>query len=313
MVDMRQKKLRYRRATFDSGAPTDHTLEKSILAAFAVKKNIPSRRVRLADGHVIDCLRFSKRSVGRFIHLAVYTPGEEASVVPVLGASAAEGDVSVVDPPVNHDFMDGDLMMLVDGNNVLICASGVHDAKIVSYFVSLFGPLDLKDFEKRFSIDLVADVNNISLIQSEGVKEIALSSTLYEASVEKVRRESRREQLTGAVVDELLAIFRKDRTLKEIVDRENITAEVILKFDRRRKGGEVGSKRLSALAKDVLDESEGGFKITTLAGNTISGSELSLSKKVNLASHGKSVQWSAAAKALDEYRLDLKVGGHLDD
>jgi hypothetical protein len=75
----------------------------------------------------------------------------------------------------------------------------------------------------------------------------------------------------------------------------------------------VGSKRLSALAQSVVDQSDEGFKLTTLAGNTINGTELSLSKRVDLEAHGKSVQWSATAKALDEYHKDLKVAGHWDD
>jgi hypothetical protein len=311
MVEVKTKKIHYRRAQFSKDAPRGHTFEKSIEGAFIKRKTIKTRRVSLADGHVIDCMRFSPRTHGHFIHLAIYTPGESASIVPVL-SDAASADTGVATPPKDHDFMDGDLMLLVSGNDVLVCSSATHDAKISAYFTALFSQVNLEEYEQSFSLQYVADAQKLDLVQKEGVKEIVLSATAYEASIEQTKRESARQKLTGAVLDELLALFQKDAKLKDLTERENISAEVVLKFDRRRKGGEVGAQRLARLAQEVLDESSEGFTIRTLNGNTISGGSLTLSKKAKIPAHGKSTQWSPTAKALDDYYIELRKNGHLE-
>ena len=310
-VEVRQKKINYRRAHFSLDVSDGHTLEKSVVAAFGSLSTIEARRVSLPDGHVIDCLRFKKRASGHFVHLAVYTPGERASVVPVLG-SVTEGDISAVRAPAKHDFMDGDVMLLLAGNDILICASSVHDGKITAYFATLFAAAGLDESKHIFSAERVANADKVQLIEDEGVKEIALNATMFEASLDRAKRTSHRQKLTGALIDEFMAIFSKDKSLKDIADRENITAEVILKFDQRRKGGEVGGKRLSALSREVVDQSTDGYRITTLEGNVINGAELSLSKQVEIAAHGKSVQWAPAAAALDAYYKELRADGSLE-
>jgi hypothetical protein len=118
-----------------------------------------------------------------------------------------------------------------------------------------------------------------------------------------------------SVAQEILALFAKDndQSLQEIQEAENLTVRLEISFDARKKGGEVGRKRIEKTAdKLIADDEEQGFKIVTGSGKTLSATQIRVSEKTVLPAHGKSVIRTAAWSKLSEYLQELKASGILE-
>ena len=287
-------------------------MEDYLVEAHDRLKNIVSRRVLLADGSTLECRASRRRKgIGHLIHIAAYTEKEPASVVPKAGADVDDAPVSTIPPPSDGEYMDGDLFLLVSGNDAVGCSSGLHEHKFQEYCADVFNRAGLQARTSMFRLTPVGNVDQIDVIAKEGVKQISLGTSVFEATVAHTRRHSMRRRLGEGVINALKAIFTEDLGLKEIESQENLSAELVIKFDARRKGGELGRRRIDKLAERLITESADGFKIKTFGNTTLGHDEVSLQKDVEIPAHGKSVQRDATFAQLVTYYSQLKHDGHL--
>jgi hypothetical protein len=309
-VPKKQKQLSYRRAEYFVDAQ-NHSVEGHLRKSLSILKTIEQRRVVMGNSFTMEARHAKPRTRGGvLLHIAGYTPGEEASIVPSKPA-APEADVSTAPPPRNSDYMDGDIMLFARHNDVIVCVNGMHEARVRDYLRGLFEAAGLGDDAANFGLSRVADASKVQLIAQHGVKQVKLNASLYEASLDHIERTSVKQKLLGTVWDEFLAIFADDVKMKEISERENLTAEVVIKFDRRREGGEIGQERLAALATAVVEDDDEGFAIETLEGETIRSNQITLRKAVAIEAHGKSVYYSEAFDELLAYYDELTASGVL--
>jgi hypothetical protein len=313
-VVKRSRHLRYRRAVFIQSAPraSGETLEDYVTEAHNRLKNIQSRRVLLSDGSTVEC-RASRhrRGIGRLVHIAAYTKREPASVVPNAGADDDDAPVDTVPPPSDSEYMDGDLFLLISGNDVVACSSGLHEHKLQEYCADVFNRAGLQPRTSMFRLTPVGNVDQMEVIAREGVRQISLGASVFEASVEHLRRQTLRRRFGDGVVKALRTIFADDLGLKDIEAQENLSAELVIKFDARRKGGEIGRKRIDKLAEKLITDSVDGFKIKTFGDTTLGHDEVSLQKLVDIPVHGKSVERDATFSQLVSYFKQLDDDGHL--
>jgi hypothetical protein len=312
MAEERSKTLLYLRAKFasDEAKSLGHYLN----AAHKKTPNIEQRKFIIDDQEVTGC-HFRRIKNGKhYLHIAVSTPGESTSLVP-KSTGVKEVDLETFPPPEGKDFMDGDLMLLVDGNHVLFCSTGAHIKKARQYMKAIFDHTSQPDESMVFDLAKVADVDKINLIRESGVKSLRLGAGLYKATLDHEERRvaSVRKKVLTAVWSEVEDLFADDEELKKYKDEENLTAEVIIKFDRRLKGGKYGKQRMEALAEKVLDgDDDEGFKIETFGGETISSAAITLRKQVQIVKKGKSVAYNNTWRAMNEYLAELRTNGLLD-
>ncbi|MGE4296955.1 MAG: hypothetical protein AB7E47_02905 [Desulfovibrionaceae bacterium] len=307
--------MSYLRASFANTKA--HSLYEYVATALRKKKTVADRTVEI-DGQEVKCCHERKakaqdtKNPRLYLHISVSTPGEAVSLVPKEGKNP-EVDLGTATAPKGTDFMDGDLMLFIEGNHVLFCSTGLRVGKAKEYLMRLFEEADQPEDALAFSLVSVADVDKIKLIRERGVKRLHLNAGLYVATQEHEEREGRTvtQKVVKAVTNEILALFEEDDDFKEYADAENLTAEVVIKFDRRVKGGELGQERLEKLAQMAVDDGDEGFKIITNDDEKISSTSITLRKYVRVPQHGKTVKHAVVWAEMRSYMGELREQGLL--
>lgn len=311
MADERRKKtIQYFRAQFlDSRA---RTLAFYLKSAHDAAPNVEDRTFSIGGEQVKCCHVSQQRSGAHYLHITVSTPGELASTVP-QGSGMPQVDLDTTPAPRGSEFMDGDIMMRVQDNHVLFCSTGLHQSRATQYLREVFRSTGQPETALGVSFVRVADMDRLNLVREQGVKSVGLAAGAYPASLSHAERENAtvHRKLIGRVWDELKDLWAEDDELKDITESENLTAEVVIRFDRRRKGGELGQKRIESLAEMLLDEGD-GFRITTMGGETVTAESITLRKPIKVPKHGKTVNFEAVWGEMRIYMDELKAGGLLE-
>ncbi|ADU63420.1 MAG: hypothetical protein KUA35_10290 [Pseudodesulfovibrio sp.] len=289
------------------------------LAAAHRRVTTVADRTFTIDGQEVKCCHEerkrdpSTKERRQYVHVSVSTPGEPVSLVP-QGGQNKEVDLGTAVPPQGNDFMDGDLMLLVQDNHVLFCSTGLRVSKAKEYLMHLLEKTGQPEEALAFSLVSVADVDKVRMIREKGVKRLHLSAGLFPATLDHLKRTTNTmsEKVVKAVTEEFLEICKKDESLAQYSEAENLTAEIILKYDRRFKGGELGQKRIESLAEMAVDEGDDGFKIVTGDGETISASTITLRKEIKVPKYGKTVRHESVWAEMRTYLKELRNKGLLD-
>ena len=306
----KKKTLSYRRAEYL--VKIEKTLEQHLAAAHDKLTDISQRRVAIPGHPILECLQhLYQEDLGVLLHIAAYTPGEHASVVPRL-RGVPSGDVKTAPPPEDCEFMDGDVMALVAGNDVLLCSTNLHEKKAERYMQEILDAAGIDAKASKFSLSKKADIDKVKLIQSQGVRSINLDVSLFDATVDHIERNTVTKKLGGGLMDQVKALLFNDRDMSAIDEAENLSAHIVLKYDSRKKEKVLGRQRIEDLAHQMVQDDDEGFSIETLGGEKIRGSDISLRKSVTLPKHGKSVYCGDAWRALETYYYELKGGGLLE-
>lgn len=310
---MRAKTISYRKAEFL--IPSEKTLETHLMEAHGLFPLVSQRRIEVPGQPILECLKHTyHKDFGVYLHIAAYTPGEHASVIPKV-TNGPQENVATTPPPDDSEFMDGDIMMMVAGNDVLLCGSSLHEKKAERYMIGIIESAGLDQNTPKFALCKRADVDKMRLIQAQGVKSIDLDVSVFDATIEYIERKSVCKKFGGAVADTIKALVLKDWDEEDLAAAENLSVGVSLSFDGKKKNKAFGKTKIEELARMLVedeDEDTDSFSIQTVGGERIKGSDISLKKKVFLPKHGKSVQCVDAWRAIDEYYFELKNGGLLE-
>ena len=247
-------------------------------------------------------------------HVASYIPGQSTSLVP-RPSIEKENNTRVQEPPRNEDFMEGDVFFLVDGDHIIICPSGVRESIASAYISNVIQNAFPDGSIPFYSIEAIADVNKVHLIQQEGVRKIILSSSLYEASYDYMERKTVKQTLLSTAAREILALFSddSDKKLTEADDKENLTVRLEISYDSRKKGGNIGKKRIESTANKIIhDDDVDGTSIITNTGKRMTPDEVRISEKVQIKIHGNSISRTDAWEKLDQYLFELMDSGLLE-
>jgi hypothetical protein len=227
-------------------------------------------------------------------------------------SKAKSRDTSQESPPHDHNFLESDIFFVLSGNHLVLCPSGARESVALSYINYILRKVGEDKLTTRFSIESVANIDKVKLLQSEGVKKIALNASLYEATMDYTERTTTKMTLLNGIAEEFVALFAEDKNhkLREIGELENLSVKVEISFDARKRGGEIGRERLEATASKLLGEDESeGFTIVTSDGKKLTANEVRINQKVSLPTHGSSVSRHEAWSSLAGYLEDLKALG----
>lgn len=312
MLAEKTKSLYYRRAVWFPQPVNGRTLEWWVREALKQLPTVGATRVTIPDGPVLEVAHRGAASHEKlFLHLTGYTPGETASVVPTQ-ASAPEVDIFPMLPPKDGEFMDGDIMLRLNGNHILLCPSGLRESVAVQYLRALLEARGFGDASRNFTFERVADIKKAKLLHMQGVKKVHLDVALYKETVEEVVHRKMQRTVSGELAELVRALVFSDKKKAELMSAENLHAKLIVSFDSRRKGGELAQEKLESFALRVASQEEEGFVIETAAGEKVRSDEIALKKNVSMPSFTKTVPHQAAWSALEEYFHELKKIGAIE-
>src|SRR6185369_12673670 len=230
-MDERLKTLSYRRAQFLIDGKG--SLEAYLVEAHKRLPNIEDRTIGDNGMLVLECRDFiHKPGVGAFLHIAAYTTGEHASVVPRL-KGVSSGALQTTAPPDGCEFMDGDTMVFISDDHVILCSSSLHEKQAERYMTRIVDLAKIDVQAASFSLTKVANVNKLRLIKSQGVKSISLNASLYSATVDHMERTTVSKKLCGGIAEQVLALFGKDMSEEDLEKAENLSVNLRLSFDSR--------------------------------------------------------------------------------
>jgi hypothetical protein len=310
----KQRTLFYRRVVWPG--KNSNNLEKLLVSAHQILTTTKKRTFPYNEVEIQGMKIKHDRDVGFFCHVASYVPGQSTSLVP-SPADVKETDPLPQAPPNRHNFMEGDIFFLVNGDHIVLCPSGVRESIAVAYISNILQNSFNEGTVPIYSIEPIADVNKVNLLRQEGVKKIAMNASLYDASVDYIERKTVQGKIFSTAAKEILALFSLDNDLelREIDKKENLTVRVEISFDSRKKGGEIGKRRIESVANKIINDSDDGgdgFSIITTTGKRLTLDEVRLSEKATIAILGNSISRLDAWELLEQYMYSLKIKGMLE-
>lgn len=315
MADKKEKVLSYRRAEWlldEDAPPVSATLAGFIKQAANKLKDVQARTLTRNNGQMIKLASIKPDAKGGlYLHIVADTPGEAASVVPKVKGAAIEIEVGTTAPPPDADFLDGDAFVYVRNNDACLCGTGMHDATVRFFLQVFFRKAGLPVAASQFDLMKVANISKVKLIQSQGVKEIDLRATLYQATANYQRRKTHAQGILGALGKQLKSVLGSEHD----VNNDALRVQLTVKTDKRRKGIALGEKHIKALAIDTVNsqEDDDEFVIITKTDQRIGPNEINVRAKAFIDGDGKTVNRDKAWKQLLAFYEELEEGGALEE
>ena len=303
-METKKKRLVYRRAIWERNSSSNN-LQDLIVQAHNRLKNTEDRTFSYSEGEIQGTYVDLNREEAFCCHVTYYVPKQNASVVPNPSKSNVN-NVDVLPPPKDKDYMIGDIFFMSKGNDLVFCASGVRESVAIGYIEEVLKKCFNDEITLKYSIDPVADMDKVKILKKEGIKKVALNASLYEASMNHLDRNTPKNFLVNGLIGGLKAIFLKDEDdeLQEIHEKENISVNLELLYDSRKKDGQLGQRRMLELSKRLVNEDK-GFTIETKKGTKITSDDMRLSQIFDLPIHGSSISMEATFNSLLFYHKEL--------
>ncbi len=200
----KERTLYYRRVRWLSNG--GHELQAYTDRAHRRLRTTAQRTFDYRDGQLQGIKYHHERGASAsFLHITYYVPKQPTSLVPDPGAVQSADTVSR-NPPPRHSYMEGDVFMLIKGNDVILCSSGAREGAAKRYLAAI---LDKCGVDDPFDLDQVANLDKVAMLQQEGVKRIRLGSSVSKASCDYLERKTKKTELMGKVAEKNHAYFRR--------------------------------------------------------------------------------------------------------
>lgn len=284
------KTIHYVRATYNKGAEPKKNFEQLVRQAMNKLGRMDQTDITMATLGVVS-VRHRETKTGESLRLSIGAgvPGEQMSTVGIKVPAAFDSD-QTASAPSNRAFKHGDAFVLIEENDLLIVTDGPFRVTTVGvYLRELFGKADLKNETAAFELKKVTNQNTKAILEAEGIKELRLGTTMYQATdaLDNLEAPSVKAKLK-AFVGTLKNAFAEDVTDKELQQLAEHWGELQVSTVISAKGGsradEVVLDAMLSVGEDVLQEAEDGVDVTVITqkGTPVRMNEVSPSKNIRL-------------------------------
>lgn len=291
------------------GYPNLETVLRSLLQAFP---SVGASAVHRGDGSIVE-IRHRRAVEGQpvLLHCAMHEPGAEGSVVPRTNTEQQMAPLQTISAPEGSEFLGGALIALVSGNHCLICAHTLTIAALRYFLQQLVIRRGLPPQAQRFDFDAVANRDKLNEIIKSGVSEVGLLTTLDEFEAGD-QAPTLVERAKAQMAETFATLFGQDYTIDDLLgqDLANLNARLTIKFDKR-KHGFIDQEAFDEAARHIIEEEDPGIYIKLRSGSRIDHQNIKLSKKVNIDSHGSTIDYAQAWVKLEEYYSELIAAGYI--
>lgn len=250
-------------------------------------------------GQVIQVRNVETRGNSSFLHIVAFTPDDSIAVVPETAVDAEAADLELTDAPEHAEFLDGEIMLLINGDNVGICRCGIGEGKLYVYLDEMARRAGYDSAKLAFKLFARADVDKMAQVLAEGVHRVSMNAIANEVSVNS---ETAVDTFLSNVLNDARALVGfEPQAAKDI---ENLKIGVSFAFNKIT-GTAIDQESLVRLAQRILDEDDDGFVIETLDGNRFKADDVLLTRKVNFQEYGKSIYFRTAWDQLELFYDNL--------
>jgi hypothetical protein len=310
MADKKEKTISYRRAIWVEGK-TGITLERCLKDALKNLKTIEERTVSQQGQEKKIISSREPSNGGVLLHITADTPGEYASVVPKAAPGVAELDLDVAEPPGEGEWLDGDAFLFVRNDHMCVCTTGLRDAAITNFVHAFFQKADIRKDSDKFDLQKVADVSKLKMLHKQGVREIVLKATMFQATADYEKRKAQPFSIVSAAARQFKALIKKTNDYT----RDGLQVYLSIRSDHRfKKDFKLGEKRIEDVAADIVRNAEhdDDFEIITKSGQKIGPREIFVRAKVLIDGEGKTVDRDKAWRELTNFHKRLLDTGVLE-
>ena len=309
------KTLSYRQACFLLDKQ-NKTLEELTRSALTVCATTESRTIeylgyRYMGNHV------AAEDNGIYLHVTMSQPGSSAPTTPDPDQTTS-ADIEEQPPPTGKQFKDGDIFALIIGNGLFFTNTSMRENKLATYLIRLFKQAKLKWRDADFEFRKVPALDKIALLQSEGVKSLEFNGCMHYAEtlpeVFGIKDSVLKNTFIG-ISSAIKSTYESDEdSFEKIVHAENLSVKVALELKGKDGAVTLTTEEFSEIAKDMLNEeddfdTEGGFKIITGKGNSVTADNLTVARKISFEEFAKSIHYDDAWQALYVFSSELIDNG----
>lgn len=295
MTTFKNRTLSYRRANwFIDPNKSLCTLVADVLSRFA---DVSSTSIVRPDGAVWDIRhrRLAKNEI--YLHIASHNPGEEASTV--TRDAKEEGDLHRAPAPPGQAYLDGDAMMLINGDDVIVCVSDVSESAVIAYLRALMEKAGRSE-SNNFDLRRTANPATIRTLIRDGVKSVNLNVSAFSATLPLAFNDHLTvgDQIKAKFNDALSTLIGGDRTPADLEREADLQTFIELKA---RGNNEFALATAAKTANNVLDLFDEGYEIITKTGVKITASEISVKEQARFAANGTTVDHSDVWNHMDDF------------
>lgn len=314
-----RKRIHYLRAVFAQGARGNIKFETMIANALTTLPTMARTEVPIAS-HGVLAIRSRQPARGRLkLALAGGAPGEAMSTMGLRVRAQNDSDLAEP-PPDNRAYKTSDAFCLISGDEVLLLVEGMRVNVVQTYFQRLLAAANQAAGHSAFEFRPVGDQDQEAILADEGVKEVRLTGTAYQAEAELARSEYGNSseaiifQLWEATQDRVRSLLseqvsneRERQVLAEHWADLNITTTIQARGGSRAEPVVLESMQSAGI--ELVEERPDNVSVTlvTEKGSKISGSSLVLGKFVNLSRNEEQndLPYMDVFLALEQYQAEL--------
>lgn len=309
-MSKRTRTLFYRRAIWD--VDEQENLQYYLDKAHQEIEDKTNRDFMKDEGR-IQCISEIQSNGYSYYHITYYEQGSKASTIPKV--ENPSDTVDECEAPEGREFMEGEIFVVLKGNDMTMCASGTRESTAIEYFYRILKKSGQEDLNTKFGVQSVADVNKANILAREGVKSIDLNCALYKVDAEETeshQEETLTKKFRGAAYNLLKPFLEKNRTWQDLQEEEKINVKLIISSDKRYKNDLIlqGEERLKTIAEQIEDDEN--IKIKTNKGNVLTQEEIKISKTAKFDPYGNGIRKIEAWEKLEEYHETLKEAGIIE-
>jgi len=246
-------------------------------------------------------------------------PGESMSTMGLRVRAQTDAEIAEA-PPADRAFKTADAFCLISGDEVLVLVEGMRVGVVERYFSQLLAKANQPAGHSAFEFRPVGDQDQEAILADEGVKEVKLSGTAYQAEAELQRAEyantsegiifqlwEETKDRVRSLLSEQIENERERQVLAEHWADLNITTTIQAKGGSRAEPVVLESMQNAGM--ELIEERPDNVSVTliTQKGSTISGSSLVLGKFVNLSRNDErnDLPYMDVFLALEQYQAEL--------
>ncbi|MNJ32179.1 hypothetical protein D3C77_268370 [compost metagenome] len=285
------KVIHYVRAIYNAGTAPKKNFEQLVRQAMNKLGRMDETDIGMATLGTVS-IRHRETTTGTPLLLAIGAgvPGEQMSTIGIKIATLHDSDQST-SPPINRAFKHADAFVLIDENDVLLITDGpFRNNTVATYLRELFSKADLKSETAAFEFRRVTNRDTQEVLDREGIKELRLKTTMYQASnvLDPRGSNSSVKGKLKSFVGAMRNAFSEDVDDNQLEQLSGHWGEMQVNTVISAKGGsraeEIVLEVMQSVGKDVLEEDEEGVDVTvvTQKGTKVRLNEASPTKFVRL-------------------------------
>jgi hypothetical protein len=283
------KTIHYVRAAYLEGAAPAKNFEQLVRQAMTKLGRMDETDISMSTLGVVS-VRHRETKTGESLRLAIGAgvPGEQMTTIGIKVAAAYDNDQST-SAPTDRAFKHADAFVLIEENDVLLVTEGpFRVATVGAYLRELFNKAGLKSETAAFELKKVTNQDIKSVLAAEGIKELRLGTTMYQATDALGEAPSSVKGKLKSFVGTLKNAFSEDVSENQLQQLAEHWGEVQVSTVISAKGGSraegIVLEAMFNVGEDVLEESEEGVEVTVITqkGTPIRLNEVTPTKSIRL-------------------------------